>query len=508
MAAAITTVTGGLGKPDPPLVYYTVIQSDVPITVTERGNLESRNNVEVICEVDDIPGDSIRGTTILWLVPNGSSVKQGDLLVELDDAGHQERLDHQILDTDQARAKQIKTNAKLKNQRAQNKTAEAEAQLKVQLARLELKMFKDKEKGTHQLEVEEINRLIEDVNNQILEAQANLELKKNDLRGIESLFKLGYAAKSEVDRSRLDSLQAESQYAARLNKLKTQLATLKKKESYEHAMQLLKLEGALATAIRSYDQVLLDNKALLDQAQAAAEAADEAFKKETELLVRYKEQVAKCKIYAPQDGMIAYAAPAHRRYERIRQGAPVRPRQHILSLPNLRDMQVKTAVHESVIDQIRPGLSATIRVDAFQNRTYNGSVESVAVLPDQGDWMSSDTKVYQTIVTIDEEVEQLKPGMTAGVAIHIDRLRDVLSVPVQAVVQIRDDSSCYVDAGGKTERRIVQPGRTNDKFIEILKGLDEGDRVVLNPTAIIGETGEGESSISPEPEGVEIADGD
>ena len=68
LAAAITTVTGGLGKPDPPLVYYTVIQSDVPITVTERGNLESRNNVEVICEVDDIPGDSIRGTTILWLV--------------------------------------------------------------------------------------------------------------------------------------------------------------------------------------------------------------------------------------------------------------------------------------------------------------------------------------------------------------------------------------------------------------------------------------------------------
>ena len=49
----------------------------------------------------------------------------------------------------------------------------------------------------------------------------------------------------------------------------------------------------------------------------------------------------------------------------------------------------------------------------------------VAVLPDQGGWLSSDTKVYQTVVTIDEDVEQLKPGMTAVVDIHVAQLDDV-----------------------------------------------------------------------------------
>jgi len=499
LVAAVITVLRDWRKRDGPLIFYTVTRSDLPITVTERGNVESQNNIEIFCEVDDIHGDGIHGTAILWIVTNGSSVKEGDLLVEFDETGHQAQLDQQILDTEKARAEQIKASAKLENQKTQNETAEAEAELQIQLAELELRMFKDQEKGTHQLEVEEINRLIEDIDNQILEAEANLKLTKNDMLGVESLFKLGYAGKSELDRSRLDYLQAESLYAAKLNKLKTQLATLKKKESYEHDMQLLKLGGAQATAIRGHKQVLLDNKALLDQAQAAADAADRALKKEEELLARYQKQVGNCKIFAPQDGMIAYAE--HQRgwwASEVRQGAAVRPRQHILSLPNLTMMQVKTAVHESVLNQIKLGLPATIRVQPFQNRTFTGTLKSLAVLPDQSGAMSSDTKVYETIVTIDQEVEHLKPGMSAVVEIHIDRLKDVLSVPVQAVVQIQDDSWCYVELDGNAERRIVQLGRTNDKFVEIREGLQEGDRVVLNPMAIIDETSERESSISPE----------
>jgi multidrug efflux pump subunit AcrA (membrane-fusion protein) len=170
-----------------------------------------------------------------------------------------------------------------------------------------------------------------------------------------------------------------------------------------------------------------------------------------------------------------------------------------MTLPSLTQMQVKTAVHESVLDQIQVGLPATIRLDAFQERSYRGSVHSVAVLPDQDSYMSSDTKMYETIVTIDEEVKQIKPGMTAVVEIHVDRLEDVLSVPLQAVVQVQDDTWCYVDAGGgRVERRMLTLGRTNDKFIEIREGLEEGDRVVLNPMAIVDETKARQSTISPD----------
>jgi len=72
--------------------------------------------------------------------------------------------------------------------------------------------------------------------------------------------------------------------------------------------------------------------------------------------------------------------------------------------------------------------------------------------------------------------------------IHVDRLEDVFSVPVQAVVQIRRETWCHVDSTGQMERRDIRVGRTNDKYVEILEGLDEGTRVVLNPMAIIDET--------------------
>ncbi len=498
LIVAVAFLMRDWGKPGQPLIYYTVKRGNLSIVVTERGNLESQNNVKVYCEVDDVEGDGIHGTTVLWIIPNGSSVEEGDLLVELDSSNHRERLDRQILDTDQARAEQIKAKAKYENQKTQNKTLQAEAELKIELAQLELEMFEDAEKGTHRLEVEEIKRLIEDVNNEILAAQASLELKKNDKLGIETLFKLGYAGKSELDRSRLEFLQAESAYAAKINKLTTQLATLDKKEDYERRMQSMKFQGSLDTAKRTLTQVKRDNEALLEQAKAATEAADEALKKEQELLARYKEQLDKCNIYAPQSGMVAYAGSQSRWQGPVRQGSPVQMRQHIISLPNLERMQVKTAVHESVLDEVKPGLPVTVRIDTFSQRSYRGSVLSVAVLPDQGGYFSPDIKVYQTIVTIDEDVGNLKPGMTAVVEIHVARIKDVLSVPVQAVTQIKDQNWCYVDAGGSAERRTVQLGRTNGKFVVIREGLDEGDHVVLNPMAILDEESEADSSISPE----------
>lgn len=488
-AVAATTMVGrDFAKPEQPLVFHTVQRGDLPITVTERGNLESQVNEQVICEVDDINGDNINGTPIVWVIPNGSSVKEGELLVELDSAPHQERLDDQILDTERARAAQIHAKAKHENQETQNETNKANAELDVTLSGLELEMYQDDEKGTHKLEVAEIEREIDGINNDIKAAEASLLLKKNELRGIESLFKMGYAGKSELDRSRLEFLQAESKYAADVNKLSTKLASLTKKKTYEREMEELRLNGRQETAIRELEQVGRNNAAILAQTQAALHAANELLKKEEERLTRYRDQVKKCKIYAPQDGMVAYAVSRSRYYSvEIREGAPVRPQQKILELPNLSKMQVKTAVHESVLDQIKPGLKATIRVEPFPDRIYQGTIESVGVLPDQGGYFGSDTKVYETIVTLDDEVEQLKPGMTAVAEIHVDRLEDVLSVPVQAVVQIGRQTWCYVDDAGRVERRDIELGRTNDKFVEILKGLDQGMRVVLNPMAIIDE---------------------
>jgi HlyD family secretion protein len=498
LAAAGWSLMGEVRGSQQPLLYYTVTQADLPISVTERGNLESQVETTIRCEVENVSYDRSgnNGSQIIYIVPNGKAVREGDLLVELDSAPIRDLLDTQTLDYQQAVSEQIQADAKYENQKTQNETTKAEAELALKLAEIELKMYDDGSNGTYQLELEATERTIETAKNGILEAMANLALKTTEFEGIEKLFELGYRGKGDLDESRYAFMQAEDGLASATNTLKTALAERRKLEQYDYQVQKLTLEGAVASAKRALEQVLVDNVSLLAQAKATHDAANQRLAKEEERLALLKTQLEKCKIYAPHDGMAVYA-DQDRRSSEIAEGTFVRERQSLLTLPDLSKMQVKTAVHESVLNQVEPNQPVSVRVDAFSDRVYRGVIESVAVLPDTGNWSSSDIKVYETVVRIDEEVEQLKPGMTAVVEIHIDRLRDVVSVPVQAIVQIEKDNWCYVQSPGGVERRKLDLGRTNDRFVQIREGLQPGDQIVLNPMDLIDKT-ESQRAIAPD----------
>ncbi len=472
--AAVALLSGGMGNGDLTLIYYRAQQGNMAISVTERGNLESQDSVEVLCMVDDVHGDDINGTPIVWVIPNGAAVKKGELLVELDEESHRERLDRQILGTDKARAGQIKAKVKYENRITQNKTSYAEGNLKVELAKIALDQFGDEEAGTFQIS-------LQDVELQIQVAHASGLIEETNLEGVEQLYSLGYRSHGELAEARLSAMRTKSQLASAIAKKRELL-------EYEYKKQKMELEGKLASSERGLEQIERDNASLLEQARATMEAADQEYIKENERRERYLTFIENCKIYAPQDGMVAYAGGGRRYYGgEIRAGSNLRYRQKILTLPNLSKMQIKTSVHESVLDQIQTGLKVDVRIDAFPNLSYQGSVKSIAVLPDQGNYMSSDTKVYETVVTIEDEVDQIKPGMTAVVEIHIDYLKNVISLPVQAIVQIKDQNWVYADRNGSIERQDVVLGKTNEKFVEIISGIFEGDRVVLNPMAIIDE---------------------
>ncbi len=100
-------------------------------------------------------------------------------------------------------------------------------------------------------------------------------------------------------------------------------------------------------------------------------------------------------------------------------------------------MRVNTKVHESMVDRVTPGLKARIRVDAFASRELIGTVQLVNPLPDPSSFLSSDIKVYTTMISIDNGFSELRPGMTAQVEILVTQLDNVLSVPVQAILRVQ-----------------------------------------------------------------------
>ena len=74
----------------------------------------------------------------------------------------------------------------------------------------------------------------------------------------------------------------------------------------------------------------------------------------------------------------------------------------------------------------------------------------------------------------------MKPGLSAEVEIIVDTLEDVLQAPLQAVSAHKGEQVCFVvGAGRDAERRVVETGAFSDSFIEIKKGLEEGEVVLL-----------------------------
>jgi HlyD family secretion protein len=144
-------------------------------------------------------------------------------------------------------------------------------------------------------------------------------------------------------------------------------------------------------------------------------------------------------------------------------------------------MQVKVNVHETKVDSLARGMRARIRI---QGRELQGIVKSIANQPEPSSFMSANVKEYATIVRIDGQPEGLKPGMTAEVEILIAYLKDVISLPVAAIVEQRGNYFCWVRQGERNEKRPLVLGLSNDQFVEIKDGVRDGERVLLNPRAV------------------------
>lgn len=103
-------------------------------------------------------------------------------------------------------------------------------------------------------------------------------------------------------------------------------------------------------------------------------------------------------------------------------------------MADLSAMQVRTLVDETDVGLLEPGLPATITVDAFRDRSFQGSIEKIepqAVIDDN-------VTMFPVIISLDNSSGLLKPGMNAEVVVRIDEARNVLLVQNNAIVQVQN----------------------------------------------------------------------
>ena len=185
-----------------------------------------------------------------------------------------------------------------------------------------------------------------------------------------------------------------------------------------------------------------------------------------------------CVIKAQRSGLVIYPQSADwKETPDIDEGASVRHDQVLLLMPDLSQMQVKVSIHESLVDRVLPGLSAKISLPEIE---IEGAVKKVATIAQPAGWWTGNNVKYDTLIEL-PQTGSLKPRMSCVVEIIIARHHDVLTIPVSAVVETDQFNFCWVKTPDGIERRPITLGDSNDVFIIVESGLNEGDEVILNP---------------------------
>ncbi len=403
-------------------------------------------------------------------VPQGY-ILAGDLVCELDSAILvDEEKQQQILVT-QSIAELEKADKNVEIQETQNASDLAAAELLRDLAKMD---FENYEPGEYaQLKATLLGEIALAKDTEV-QSRESYEFAKR-------VAKKGYKSQTELESARIKVAKSE-------NDVKNFEGQLRVLEGFTYVREMKAREEAVNEAEREITRVKLAGDAALAQFVADLEARKLTHKLESDKLIEMRQQIAACRMIAPQTGEVVYASQESRRSEPvvIEEGASVRERQKIINLPDLTRMQVNAKIHESKINQIRTGLPVLVRVDAFANTVYPGIIDAVSSVPSPGSWPNMDLKQYEATVKLlgkDEEIsKQLKPGMTASLEIIVDkRKQPVLQIPVQSVLSIGERYFAFVMGEDGPERRDLKIGDTNDTAIELLDGVAEGEEVVMNP---------------------------
>ena len=302
-----------------------------------------------------------------------------------------------------------------------------------------------------------------DVNKAIMDAQSKLEIsgaelekmiaqQESDLDELRSNYEVTRISheisKINFDRAEYDSEMARKQI--QLNLEKAEIALQQAKEQIDNRIKINTEEIKQKKLTISQDQKMLND-------------ANDALRQLT--------------VVTPSPG-IAIIARNWSSGNKFQVGEQVWTGMPLITLPDLSLLKANVKINEVDIAKITKGLEVEIKPDAFSEKKFTGVVKEVANLAvnKQG---STKIKVFPVSVYLNETDKNLLPGLTVSCRIIIDKLDDVLYVPIDAINTEVGINFVYKKTGTGFKKVEVETGRSNSDYTIIVNGLDEGDEVAL-----------------------------
>ncbi len=388
-------------------------------------------------------------THISRLVPEGTQVKKGDFLCDLDSASLKDELTNQTITVRAARA----SHSNAKNER--------------EIAEISLAEY---EKGSLPAERKTLERGMEKLQRKLKSDQAWLDrtssVQKQAQKNVDSI-----ASPSELDALLATEARIE-EARLKIENDEAEIEQIKIKKEQLEKYTAPKTIKALKIALEEKHSVELAKQAAWELEQAKVR--------------KLERDIAACHLVAPIEGIAIHANDPRSEQVNIEEGATVRYRQKIVTVFDIQKTppRIDVKVREVEVSRVRPGQSVQVAVKfPAGNHWVMGRIVEVAPLPDP--YMSAERheKLYTTKVRLDEPLPTARPGMRAEVSIALWNEK-VIAVPRASVDRVKGAHPRYRVAvkkpDGGLEWRTVTPGKVGTSVVEIKEGLKSGESVLAN----------------------------
>ena len=314
------------------------------------------------------------------------------------------------------------------------------------------------------------------------------------------------------------------QYIARRNKAKASLsyseASLKERQAslaqvtaeYKRAKDLFEKQLVSESELESAKSAFLRTESQIEAQKSSVLQAEENYKDA-------RVELAKTAIYAPLDGTISVLNVE--KSERVL-GSSFSQGTHLMTVADLNSMEAVVEVDENDVVLISVGDTASIEIDAFKDQKFKGVVTQIG-----NSAKTTGLGSQNEVVNFDVEIrlldlnDRIRPGMSCDAEISTETKSDVVSVPIQSVTARmpkpeKDDSEeedsgsrkkndkkkktkisevVFIEEGNLAKMVDVEIGISDDTYMEIISGLEEGQMVVSGSYRAISKELEDSSKV-------------
>jgi len=444
---------------------YTVKRGDMIIGVLLTGNVNAKNKHKLCLEAPF-------NTKLLYIVDENAKVSKGDVVAKFETEDLQLKIDDLRLELENTEKELAIANEERSIQESTNdadiRTAADDVVEATDNFNKYWKLQGPKERNAQTVAVDDAKKTKRESKDAYDDAYDDYVSTVFTSQDAEEKAK----TKADTAKEKLDSDTIKHNNA---------IVDLKIFKRYTFPNKLTELKNKLEQAKLGLVKAKVKAASLMAQRDNTIYKADAHKRKVEHDLEKHLSYMPMMQLFAPVDGIITYGDPDRRwGNPEIKIGMDIKRKEVLLTIPDMSKMIVEVNLPEQYRSKVKPGDTVVITPDSIPNLKFSGCVESIASLPvNQIFWDPASPKIYRTTVTLDKDDPRLVSGMSVQVEVVSQTLKDVISVPIEAVFEEGGKFFVYLKAGSKPKTSFVTLGLANDNFVEISSGLKEGEEVYL-----------------------------